>query len=162
MSVNALYAGTFDPFTNGHYDIVKRGLDLFDSLTVVVAVPPSKTPFIAPEKRVEMIKSICGDHPKIKVVSWSRLIVDYARENNIQAIIRGLRPTGDFESEFQMATMNRQLNHDVETIFIATNEHNYYVSSSLVKEIWRHGGDIKNFVPRVVFDELMNMRDKND
>lgn len=160
MSVKALYAGTFDPFTNGHKDIVIRAMNLFDSLTVVVAVPPGKTPFLDPDRRVEMIKKIFEGRPGVKVVSWNRLIVDYARENQIKAIIRGLRPTGDFESEFQMATMNRQLNKDVETVFITTNEKNYYVSSSLVKEIWRHGGDISSFVPDVVFDELENLKSK--
>lgn len=158
MSNKALYAGTFDPFTNGHKDIVLRGMRLFEELTVVVAVPPSKTPFMDPEKRVSMIKTIFKDEKRIKVVSWNRLIVDYARENGIKAIIRGLRPTGDFESEFQMATMNRQLNPDVETVFITTNEKNYYVSSSLVKEIWRFGGDVKSFVPEIVLEELNNLK----
>ena len=154
MAVNALYAGTFDPFTNGHHDIALRSLQLFDFLTIVVAVPPEKTSFLRPEKRVEMITRIFKDETRVNVVSWNRLIVDYAREHGIKVIVRGLRPTGDFDSEFQMATMNRNLNHTVETVFIATSGHSYYVSSSLVKEIFLHGGNIRAMVPEVIFNEM--------
>ena len=154
MAVSALYAGTFDPFTNGHYDIALRSLQLFDSLTIVVAVPPEKKPFLSPEKRVEMIAQIFEDEEKVQVVSWNRLIVDYAREHGVKVIVRGLRPTGDFDSEFQMATMNKNLNNEVETIFMTTSGHSYYVSSSLVKEIFLLGGDIKAMVPKVVLREI--------
>ena len=154
MAVKALYAGTFDPFTNGHHDIALRALRLFDFLTVLVAVPPKKTPFLDSSSRVRMIAEIFKDEKKIDVVSWNRLIIDYARIHNMKAIVRGLRPTGDFDTEFQLATMNRNLNPDVETVFITTSGHSYYISSSLVKEIFFYGGDVKSFVPEVIYREM--------
>ena len=154
MSVKALYAGTFDPFTNGHHDIAIRSLQLFSSLSIVVAAPPEKPPFLPLERRVSMIGKVFQDESKISVVSWERLIVDFAKVHHIKAIVRGLRPTGDFDNEFQMATMNKNLNPQVETVFITTSGHNYYLSSSLVREIFLHHGDIKPFVPPAVYLEM--------
>ncbi len=154
MKKTALYAGSFDPFTNGHLDIVKRALKMFDEIVVLVAVSPSKRNFLNKEERINLLERLFADEPKVRVDSWDGLIVDYVSENNISAIVRGLRPTGDFEIEFQMASMNRKLNPNAETVFFMTGENLYYISSSLVKEIFQHGGDIQNFVPGVVFDEL--------
>ena len=154
MAITALYAGTFDPFTNGHHDIALRALQLFDSLTILVAVPPKKTPFLSSSLRVKMIAEIFKAENKIDVVNWNRLIIDYAKKYNIRAIVRGLRPTGDFDTEFQLATMNRNLNPSVETVFITTSGDSYYISSSLVKEIFLYGGDVKSFVPEVIYREM--------
>ena len=150
----ALYAGSFDPFTIGHLDIVNRAVSIFDELTIVIAVSPLKKHLLSKEDRVEMLNKLFADNEKIKVTEWSGLLVDYAKENNIDAIVRGLRPTGDFEIEFQMASMNRKLCPDLETVFFTTGENLYYISSSLVKEIYGHGGDIKKFVPEIVYKEL--------
>lgn len=154
----ALYAGTFDPFTNGHMDIVLRALSLFDELTIVVAVSPTKKPTLTTEQRLKLLKELFIKEPKIKVESWDGLVVEYARQNHIGHIVRGLRPTGDFEVEFQMASMNRKINSDLDTVFLMTSEKLYYVSSSLVKEVWSHGGDIAQFVPPLVMDELNKIK----
>lgn len=154
----AIYAGTFDPFTNGHLDIVERGLKIFDEIIVLVAVPPSKTPFLTSTKRKKLLEDIFKNEPRVKIDTWNGLIVEYARKHKITAIIRGLRPTGDFETEFQMATMNRKLNAETETVFLMTGENLYYISSSLVREIYRHKGNIKEFVPKPIYEELMKMR----
>ncbi len=154
----ALYAGSFDPFTIGHLDIVKRAISIFDEVTILIAVSPLKKNLLTKEERKDILLKIFENNPKVQVDEWDGLIVDYAKKNNINAIVRGLRPTGDFEIEFQMASMNRKLNPDLETVFFTTGENLYYISSSLVKEIYGHGGDIKQFVPQVVFDELEKRR----
>lgn len=154
----ALYAGTFDPFTNGHLDIVQRAQHLFDKLTLVVAVSPTKKPTLTQERRVELLKELFSSNPKIEVVSWGGLIVEYARAHNVGYIVRGLRPTGDFETEFQMAAMNRKLNEKLDTVFLTTSDKLYYVSSSLVKEVWQHGGDISPFVPPLILAEMKKHR----
>jgi len=154
----ALYAGTFDPFTNGHLDIVQRALKLFDEIIILVAVSPTKKPFINTDLRVEILKRLFKDEPRVKVESWSGLVVEYARSHQITSIIRGLRPTGDFEVEFQMASMNRKINPDCDTVFLMTSEKLYYISSSLVKEVFNHNGDVSAFVPKVVFEELKKLK----
>jgi pantetheine-phosphate adenylyltransferase len=156
----AVYAGTFDPFTNGHLDIVQRALKIFDEVTILVAVSPSKKPFLEQDKRVDLLKSLFKDEKKVKVDSWDGLIVEYARKNKISSIVRGLRPTGDFEIEFQMASMNRKINQECDTVFLMTSEKLYYISSSLVKEVFNHGGDVSPFVPSIILDELLKSRGK--
>ncbi len=155
----ALYAGTFDPFTNGHLDIVQRALKIFDELIIVVAVSPTKAPLMTSDQRVKVLKKLFAHEPKIKVESWTGLIVEYARQNKIGSIVRGLRPTGDFEIEFQMASMNRKINPDCDTVFLMTSEKLYYISSSLVKEVYQHNGDITPFVPPLVHEELKKIKD---
>jgi pantetheine-phosphate adenylyltransferase len=154
----ALYAGTFDPFTNGHLDIVQRALKLFDEVIVLVAVSPTKKPFMSTEIRLDLLNRLFAHEPRVKVDSWSGLIVEYARQNKICSIVRGLRPTGDFEIEFQMASMNRKINPDCDTVFLMTGEKLYYVSSSLVKEVYTHNGDVSMFVPPTVFEELKKLK----
>lgn len=154
----ALYAGTFDPFTNGHLDIVQRALKIFDELVVIVAVSPTKKPLLSTEQRVNVLKKLFVHEPKIRVESWTGLIVEYARQNKINSIVRGLRPTGDFEIEFQMASMNRKINPDCDTVFLMTSEKLYYISSSLVKEVFMHNGDISSFVPPLVQEELKKIK----
>ncbi|MDD0853806.1 pantetheine-phosphate adenylyltransferase [Halobacteriovorax sp. GB3] len=156
MIKKAMYAGTFDPFTKGHEGILKRALNLFDEVTILVAISPSKRPLFTTEERVEMIGDHFKNDKRVKVDSWGGLIVDYAKNNNIGAIVRGLRPTGDFESEFQMASMNNKLFPDIETVFLVTEGDNYYVSSSLVKEIFKHGTDVSDFVPDSILKRLQN------
>lgn len=151
---SALYAGTFDVFTNGHYDIVERALRIFDELTILIAIPPKKKSLLSKEVRMEMLHELYGREPRIRIEFWSGLIVDYAKENGIQSIVRGLRPTGDFEIEYQMASMNRQLHADVDTVFLMAGKDNYYISSSLVKEVLSHGGDITKFVPKEIGKRL--------
>lgn len=158
MEKTALYAGSFDPFTNGHLDIVKRALGIFDKLYIVIAVSPSKKPFLEKDERKDLLSELFKDEPKIQVVTWDGLLVDFAKKRGVHSIVRGLRPTGDFEIEFQMASMNRKLNPDCETVFFATGEKLYYISSSLVKEVFNHGGDISDFVPKIVHDELLKKR----
>ena len=158
MKKTALYAGSFDPFTNGHFDIVKRALSIFDELRIVIAVSPTKKSFIEKEKKLELINEIYKDEERIVVDTWDGLLVDYAKTNKVDAIVRGLRPTGDFEFEFQMASMNRKLNSDLETVFFTTGENLYYISSSLVKEVFNHGGDISKFVPEIINNELLKRR----
>lgn len=156
----AVYAGTFDPFTNGHLDIVQRALKIFDEVTVLVAVSPTKKPFLGQDKRVELLETLFKDEKKVRVDSWDGLIVEYARQNKISSIVRGLRPTGDFEIEFQMASMNRKINQECDTVFLMTSEKLYYISSSLVKEVFNHGGDVSPFVPSIVLEELLKSRGK--
>lgn len=155
---SALYAGSFDPFTNGHLDIVKRALKIFDEVVILIAVSPSKKSFLNKETKIKLIKEIFIDEPRVKIDSWDGLLVDYAKSKNISAIVRGLRPTGDFEFEFQMASMNRKLTPEIETVFLMTGENLYYISSSLVKEVFTHGGDVERFVPQPIFNELMKKR----
>ncbi|MBT4790363.1 MAG: pantetheine-phosphate adenylyltransferase [Halobacteriovoraceae bacterium] len=154
MKKTALYAGSFDPFTNGHCDIVTRALRIFDEVTILVAVSPNKKNLFTKDERLNMLENLFKDNSKVKIASWEGLLVDYAKENNISALIRGLRPTGDFEIEFQMASMNQKLYDELETVFLMTGENLYYISSSLVKEVFQHGGCIKKFVPKIIFDEI--------
>ena len=154
----ALYAGSFDPFTLGHADIIDRALEFFDEVTIVIAVSPSKKPLLTKDQRKEMLDALFQDNPNVKVDAWDGLIVDFAKEKKIDAMVRGLRPIGDFDLEFQMASMNKKLNDKLETIFLMTGDNLYYVSSSIVKEVYNHGGDVSNFVPQKVLDYLNKTR----
>ena len=157
--VNALYAGSFDPFTNGHLDICQRALKIFNSLSIVVAQSPSKKSLLSTEERLSLIKDIFSNDSRVSVIQWNGLIIDYAKKNKIDVLVRGLRPTGDFDNEFQMALMNRNLGQEVETVFLVSDETKSYVSSSLVREIWGHQGDVSRSVPQNVWDAL---RKKNE
>ena len=154
----ALYAGSFDPFTLGHADIIERALRFFDEVTIVIAVSPSKKPLLTKEQRKEMLEDLFKDDPRVKVDAWDGLIVDFAKKNKIDAMVRGLRPIGDFDLEFQMASMNKKLNEQLETVFFMTGDNLYYVSSSIVKEVFNHGGDVSKFVPEKVLTYLNNNR----
>ena len=150
----AIYAGTFDPFTNGHRDVVLKAISTFDSLTILVAQSPNKIPFISVKNRVKMLEELFKKEPKISIKNWDGLIVDFARKNKIGTIVRGLRPTGDFENEYQMAVMNNKLLPQIQTIFFMTGGDVNYISSSLVKEIYGHGGDASSFLPPQVMKYL--------
>ena len=152
----AIYPGSFDPITFGHIDIVERACALFDKVILGVAESESKKPLFNVAERLKLIKTIFKDNPKIEVLGYSKkLTVDLARENNAIAIIRGLRAVADFEYEFQLATMNRSLAPDIESIFFTPKDTLIYVSSSLVKEIAQFGGDVSRFVTPNVKSALM-------
>ena len=144
---HCIYPGTFDPFTNGHLDVLERAARLFDRLTVAVALDSTKKPLFTPEERVAMIRPNVKRFRHVRVVSFDGLLVEFARREKACAIIRGLRALSDFEFEFNMALMNRHLEPEVETIFVMPNEAYSYTSSSLVKQIAKLGGDVSNFVP---------------
>jgi pantetheine-phosphate adenylyltransferase len=150
----AVYPGSFDPITNGHLDILDRALSLFPEVVVVVAGTGHKSPLFTPEERVELIREVIADRPGAKVDRWPGLIMDYARENQISAVIRGLRAASDFEYEFMMASMNKKLNSQVETLFMMTAQNLFFVSSSMVKELFLYGGDISAYVPPSVTKRL--------
>jgi len=145
-----IYPGTFDPFTNGHLDVLERAAKLFDHVRVAVALDSTKAPLFTGERRVELIKANLHGLPNVDVVSFSGLLVEFARQQKAHAIIRGLRALSDFEFEFNMALMNRHLEPKVETIFVMPNESYSYTSSSLVKQIAKLGGDVDKFVPKNV------------
>ena len=154
----AIYTGTFDPFTNGHKDILERSLDVFDEVIVLIAISPNKKSLLDLDQRLDLLNKIFKDRKNIIVDSWQGLVVEYAKKNNVNHIVRGLRPTGDFESEYQMASMNKSLSPNIETVFLMTGNEHSFVSSSLVKEIFKHGGDISPFVPSEVLDCLNNTK----
>lgn len=151
MSKKAIYAGTFDPFTNGHLDIVNRALTVFDEVVILIAVSPTKKPLFSVDERVKMISDLFENNSSVSVDKWDGLIVEYARKVGIKSLVRGLRPTGDFENEFQMASMNKKLYEEIETLFLMTGPENYFVSSSLVREIQKHGKDISEFIPKEIY-----------
>ena len=144
----AIYPGSFDPITFGHIDIVDRAASLFDQVVIGVAESKSKNPLFSTDERLDLINEVFSGNSKIRAIGYSKkLTVDLARENNAIAIIRGLRAVADFEYEFQLATMNRSLAPDIESIFFTPKDTLIYVSSSLVKEIAQFGGDVSRFVP---------------
>jgi pantetheine-phosphate adenylyltransferase len=145
-----LYAGTFDPVTNGHLDILRRSLEVFDKIIVAVAESTPKNTFFTLGERVEMVKSATAGIDNVEVRAFSGLLVDFARQMGAATVVRGLRVISDFEYEFQMALMNRRLNDSVETVFLMPSEEYTYLNSSLVKEIASTGGDVSQFVPEAV------------
>ena len=146
MSV-AIYPGSFDPMTNGHLSIVHSGLVVFDRMIIAVLKNPRKDTLFTVEERVEMIRTELKDQPKIEVDSFDGLLVDYCRRKNARVVLRGLRAVADFEYELQMANMNRHLDEHVETVFLMANDAYFYVSSNLVKEAAKLGGDVSRLVP---------------
>ncbi|MCY3729823.1 MAG: pantetheine-phosphate adenylyltransferase [Rhodospirillaceae bacterium] len=146
MSVGAVYPGTFDPFTRGHEDLVHRAAVLFDSVVVAIAASPRKTPLFSLDERVALASEALRDVPNVRVTGYDGLTVNFARDHDLQAIIRGLRAVSDFEYEFQLATMNRHLTDRVETVFLTPTEDFTFVSSSLVREVAQLGGDVSPFV----------------
>ncbi len=150
----AIYPGTFDPITNGHSDLVQRATRLFDRIVVAVATGSDKAPVFSLEERVAMIQTVFTDNPRVEVRSFNTLLVEFARECRAPVILRGLRAVSDFEYEFQLASMNRHLAPDVETLFLTPSEEYAYISSSLVREITMLGGDVSPFVHEKVVAAL--------
>ena len=150
----AIYPGSFDPVTNGHFDVVERAGKLFDEVIVAVAQNDEKQPLFSLNDRLEMLKQTVGKIDNVRIAQFDGLLVEFARVEKADAVIRGLRAVSDFEFEFQMALMNRKLEGSVETIFLMPKEEYTYLSSRLVKEIARLGGDVSKFVPGVVATAL--------
>ncbi len=147
MPVAAMYPGTFDPITLGHEDLVRRSSALFDRVVVAIASDTgSKTPLFSVEERLEMARTALSDIDNVEVRRYAGLTVDFARDNGLRVILRGLRAVSDFEYEFQLATMNRHLVDDVETLFLTPDERYNFLSSTLVREVAQLGGDISGFV----------------
>jgi pantetheine-phosphate adenylyltransferase len=154
MTIGAMYPGTFDPITRGHEDLLRRCAQLYDRVVVAIAASPRKTPLFTLDERVTLAREVLKDVPEVIVSGYEGLTVDFARERNLKVIIRGLRAVSDFEYEFQLATMNRHLNADVETVFLTPTEHFTFVSSTLVREIAEYGGDVAPFVHPFVEEHL--------
>lgn len=150
----AVFPGSFDPITNGHLDIVDRGLAVFDRVRMAILMNPEKQPLFTVEERVAIIREAYRGNPRVEVDTFSGLLVDYANRVGASVIIRGLRAISDFEYEFQMALMNRRLNPRIETVFMMPAESYSYVSSRLVKEVFQLGGRVSDLVPPVVEKRL--------
>ncbi|MBI3899787.1 MAG: pantetheine-phosphate adenylyltransferase [Gammaproteobacteria bacterium] len=146
MKAIALYPGTFDPITNGHADLVRRGTRIFKEVIVAVAANPKKRPLFTLGERVALARAVLDDVPSVRVIGFDNLLIDLARAHDASVLLRGLRAVSDFEVEFQMAGMNRRLAPDIETIFMTPSEQETFISSSLVKEIAALGGDVSGFV----------------
>jgi pantetheine-phosphate adenylyltransferase len=154
----AVYPGSFDPLTNGHVDIIRRGARLFDRIVVAILVNASKHPLFTVEERMAVMHEVFGDASNVEVDTFDGLLVDYARRKQAHAIVRGLRGMSDFEYEMQMALMNRHLAPGVETVFMMPAEQYSYVSSHLVKEVAAHGGSVSGLVPPAVDRRLSAKR----
>jgi pantetheine-phosphate adenylyltransferase len=152
--VLAIYPGSFDPITNGHFDLIERSSRIFDRLIVALLTNAEKEPLFSVEERVDMLREVTRGIKNVGVDTFSGLLVDYAVQKKARAIVRGIRAFSDYEYELQMALMNRKLEPRVETIFLMPSESNAYISSRLVKEIFRHGGSVKELVPAVVEKRL--------
>ena len=146
----AIYPGSFDPVTNGHVDVIERARKLFDEIVVAVAVNDQKQPFFTLDERLGFLRQVTAQLEGVKVEPLDGLLVEFAAQQNAHAVVRGLRAISDFEFEFQMALMTRKLEASVETIFLMPKEEYTYLSSRIVKEIARLGGDVSGFVPRCV------------
>lgn len=154
MSVIAVYPGTFDPVTNGHSDLVTRASRLFDRVIVAVAASPSKAPLFKLDHRIAMAKQVLAEFDNVEVIGFSDLLVDFVHKQKANAILRGLRVVSDFEYEMQLASMNRHLAKDIETLFLTPSEKSSFISSTLVKEIASHHGDVSEFVNPLVVEQL--------
>jgi pantetheine-phosphate adenylyltransferase len=156
----AIYPGSFDPLTNGHLDVIERAAKLFDRVIVAVAKSDSKNPLFTLEERVEMVRGAVKRMKNVRAGSFDGLLVDYVKQTRAQAVVRGLRAVSDFEFEFQLALMNRKLNDRFETIFMMPKDTYTFLSSRIVKEIARLGGDVRAFVPVHVRRELNRKLDE--
>jgi pantetheine-phosphate adenylyltransferase len=154
MPTLAIYPGSFDPLTNGHVDIITRGARLFDRIVVAVLINAEKSPLFTIEERVDIARAVFKDMPNVEVDTFDGLLVDYVERRNAQVIVRGLRAVSDFEFEFQMALMNQRLNGRIETIFMMPAEQYTYISSRLIKEVFRLGGRVHVQMPDMVEERL--------
>jgi pantetheine-phosphate adenylyltransferase len=152
--IRAIYPGTFDPLTRGHEDLVRRASTLFDTVIVGVADSRSKKPFFTLDERLEMARQVLGDLRNVEIVGFTGLLIDFARQHNARVVVRGLRAVSDFEYEFQLAGMNRNLNPDMETVFLTPSEQHMFISATLVREIAMFGGDVSKFVHPIVRAKL--------
>ena len=151
----AIYPGSFDPVTNGHLDLIRRGLKIFDRIIVAILKNPKKKFLFTLDERLEMLRISLNGAPRVEVDSFDGLLVNYAAQRNASAVLRGLRALSDFEYEFQLALMNRRLNREIQTVFLMTGMRWIYTSSSIIKEAAQFGGDVKGMVPAVVNERLI-------
>ena len=152
--IRAVYPGTFDPLTRGHEDLVRRASILFDSVILGVADSRSKKPFFTLDERLDMARQVLGDLRNVEIVGFTGLLIDFARQQNARVVVRGLRAVSDFEYEFQLAGMNRNLNPEMETVFLTPSEQHMFISATLVREIAMFGGDVSKFVHPIVRAKL--------
>lgn len=150
----AMYPGTFDPITNGHTDLVRRASRIFERIVVAIAANPGKTPLFTLDERVSMARHVLADLKNVEVTSYTGLTVDFARQNGLGVVLRGLRAVSDFDFEFQLATMSRHLSDEVDYVFLTPMEQFNFISSTLVREIAGLGGDVKQFVHPTVVEAL--------
>lgn len=156
MGTKAIYPGTFDPLTNGHLDIVSRAALMFDQVVLAIAASPSKKPLFSLDERVAMAREAVEPLGNVEVLGFSELMADFARAQGANVLIRGLRAVSDFEYEMQLARMNRHLLASLESVFLMPSEKYSFVSSSLVKEVARHHGDVEAFLPPSIYQALLN------
>ena len=152
----AIVPGSFDPVTNGHIDIIKRTSELFDKVYVGILVNSSKKPLFTVEERIELLKHVTRDIKNVKIESFSGLLVDFARKKKANCIVKGLRAVSDYEYEVQMALTNKQIAPEIETLFIPTNGLYSYLSSSIVKEVAKYGGDLSQMLPKEIIEVIQN------
>lgn len=155
LNITAIYPGTFDPITNGHLDLVIRATKLYSQVILAVAVNKNKVPLFSLAERIHLVESVTQQYPQIKVVGFDNLLVECAKKYGAQVILRGLRAVSDFEYEFQLAGMNRNLAPDLETVFLTPAEQYVFISSSMIREISRLHGDISKFVPVLIQQALI-------
>ena len=154
MSLIAVYPGTFDPITNGHTDLVNRGVKIFDKVIIAVAQNPSKNTLFTIKERIEFIQEIFDENSQVEIYSLDKLLVDFANDHNATVILRGLRAVSDFEYEVQLASMNRSMEPNIESVFMSPAEEYGFLSSSIIKEIAKHGGDLSKFIDKAVLVAL--------
>lgn len=154
MSKTAVYPGSFDPITNGHIDIINRGLRIFDRVVIAIGQNPTKAALFTVEERIEMIRDLVGDNDRLEVVSYTGLLVDFLISIDATVILRGLRAMSDFEYEFQLALMNRRLDRQVETVFLMTGSKWFYCNSRIIKEAASFGGSVRGMVPDDILRRL--------
>ena len=157
----AICPGSFDPVTKGHIDILERSSKLFDRVIAVVMINPAKKPTFTTEERVELLQRVTKHIPNVEIESYYGLVADYARQKNAHTLIKGLRAVTDFEYEFQQALTNKKLNPELETLFLVTNQEYMYLSSTIVRQISSFGGDISQFVPQEIKDDLIKRISEN-
>jgi pantetheine-phosphate adenylyltransferase len=154
----AIYPGTFDPITNGHHDLVRRAASIFERVVVAIAANPNKAPMFSLDQRVDMARRVLIDVPRVEVMGYGGLTVDFAKQNGLSVIVRGLRAISDFEFEFQLANMSRHLSPEIESVFMTPQEQYTFISSTLVREIAVMGGNVSEFVHPLVEAELKKHR----
>lgn len=156
MKTNVIYPGTFDPITNGHLDLIKRSAAMFDHIIVAVAASPSKKTLFTLEERVDLVKKSIVGLDNVSVDGFSGLMVDFAKQKQANLLVRGLRTTMDFEYEFGLTSMYRKLMPELESVFLTPSEEYAFLSSTIVREVALHGGDVQQFVPTVVYQAIIN------